>query len=104
MQNNDELEAMLDDSEKRFNEWGSGEIPFFENLTDEERVELRTAYEKSERTKETWDRTMTTAMSHTGNGIDYSTDINKSSAQWDQAKQNLEVKIGQLSAKYGKSK
>lgn len=102
---NSELEAMLGDSEeKKFNEWANQEIPFFEKLTSEEKEQLRDSYEKTEKSKEIWDRTMTAGMNHFGNGIDYSNDIDKSAAQWDQAKHNLEVTIGKLSEKHGKSK
>ena len=77
---NSELEAMLGDSEeKKFNEWANQEIPFFEKLTSEEKEQLRDSY-------------------------DYSNDIDKSAARWDQAKHNLEVTIGKLSEKHGKSK
>lgn len=102
---NSELEDMLDDSkEQKFNEWGNQEVSFFENLSDEEKRELRSSYERAEESKEIWNKTMTAAMNQSGTGIDYSNDIDKRAAQWDQAKHNLEVTIGKLSEKHGKSK
>lgn len=100
--NNNALNAMFEEEEEnnKFEEWGRNSLSFFDDLSEDERKQLKSDYKNANTCKEIYSNTMSMAI-RGRSGIDYSTDVEKAGEQMVMTSNRLDETLSTLSEKHG---